>query len=116
VTDTASRPKAYSYLRFSTPEQMLGDSVRRQWSAAKTYAARNGLDLDESLTFRDMGMSGFKGANAVRGELAAFRRGVEDGMIAPGSFLLVEDFDRLSRMNPWEALPVFQEIINTASL
>jgi len=91
---------------------MLGDSFRRQWSAAKTYAARNGLDLDESLTFRDMGMSGFKGANAVRGELAAFRRGVEDGMIAPGSFLLVEDFDRLSRMNPWEALPVFQEIIN----
>lgn len=106
------RPKAYSYLRFSTSEQLLGDSFRRQWSAAKAYAARNGLDLDETLTFRDMGVSGFKGANAQRGELAAFRRGVEDGMIAPGSFPLVEDFDRLSRMNPWEAPPVFQEIIN----
>ncbi len=79
------RPKAYSYLRFSSPEQLKGDSFRRQWEAAKAYAARNALDLDETLTFHDMGMSGFKGANAQRGELALFRRGVEDGLIAEGS-------------------------------
>ena len=30
-----------------------------------------------------------------------------------GSYLLVEDFDRLSRMDPWDAFPIFQEIINS---
>lgn len=112
MTNPTHRPKAYSYLRFSTPEQLLGDSFRRQWSAAVAYAARHGLELDQALTFHDMGVSGFKGANVQRGALSLFRRGIEDGMIAPGSFLLVEDFDRLSRMDPWEAMGVFREIIN----
>jgi DNA invertase Pin-like site-specific DNA recombinase len=26
--------------------------------------------------------------------------------------LLIESFDRLSRMDPWDALPIFQEIVN----
>jgi DNA invertase Pin-like site-specific DNA recombinase len=37
---------AYSYLRFSTPEQMQGDSFRRQTEAAKVYAERHGLTLE----------------------------------------------------------------------
>jgi DNA invertase Pin-like site-specific DNA recombinase len=44
---------AYSYIRFSTPEQALGDSERRQMEAARDYATANGLQLDESLTFDD---------------------------------------------------------------
>lgn len=107
-----ARAKAYSYLRFSTPEQRKGDSFRRQWEKAQSYAERHGLDLDEDLTFHDIGVSAFKGANAERGRLAAFRRAVEDGTVAPGSYLLVEDFDRLSRMDPWEAMGIFREIIN----
>jgi DNA invertase Pin-like site-specific DNA recombinase len=104
--------KAYSYLRFSTPEQMAGDSQRRQLDAAKSYAREKGLELDEQLTFHDLGMSAFRGANAATGKLAAFRRAVEDGRVEAGSYLLNEDFDRLSRMNPWDAMPVFQELIN----
>jgi hypothetical protein len=38
---TLQRPKAYSYLRFSTPEQRKGDSFRRQWEKAKAYADRH---------------------------------------------------------------------------
>ncbi len=34
---------AYSYLRFSTPEQAGGDSRRHQLDLARTYAARHGL-------------------------------------------------------------------------
>src|ERR1700730_11325140 len=113
LTSTESRrPKAYSYLRFSTPDQMDGDSFRRQWDLARSYAERNGLDLDEALKFHDMGVTSFRGANAERGKLSLFRRAVEDGLVAPGSYLLVEDFDRLSRMDPWDALPIFQEIVN----
>jgi DNA invertase Pin-like site-specific DNA recombinase len=39
-------PRAYSYLRFSTPEQSKGDSLRRQTSMADEYATRHGLRLD----------------------------------------------------------------------
>ncbi len=49
--------KAYSYLRFSTPEQSLGDSFRRQTALAQEYALRHGLDLDTELTYRDLGIS-----------------------------------------------------------
>ena len=113
-TETAVKKnkKAYSYLRFSTPDQMKGDSQRRQLEAARSYALEKGLELDEELTFHDLGVSAFKGANATTGKLAAFRRALEDGLVESGSHLLVEDFDRLSRMGPWEALPMFQAIIN----
>src|SRR5262245_56281350 len=88
------RTKAYSYLRFSTPEQMKGDSQRRQLEAARGYALEKGLELDEELTFHDLGVSAFKGANATTGKLAAFLRAVQDGFVEPGSYLLVQDFDR----------------------
>jgi hypothetical protein len=51
------RPRAYSYIRFSTPEQAKGDSLQRQTDAARAWAARHGLELDEELTFRDEGVS-----------------------------------------------------------
>ena len=51
----ATTPKAYSYIRFSTPEQALGDSERRQVESARDYATAHGLELDESLTFADKG-------------------------------------------------------------
>jgi DNA invertase Pin-like site-specific DNA recombinase len=41
-------PRVYSYTRFSTPEQASGDSYRRQLDAAKAWAAKEGLVLDES--------------------------------------------------------------------
>jgi hypothetical protein len=33
-------------------------------------------------------------------------------VIAEGSYLLIENLDRMSRQGPWEAMPLFQEIIN----
>jgi len=103
---------AYSYLRFSTPEQMRRDSFRRQAEAARVYAERNGLTLDTKLTFQDLGISAFRGRNVNRGSLKDFRRAVEGKVVKRGSYLLIESFDRLTRMDPWDALPVFQEIIN----
>lgn len=107
-----NRPKAYSYLRFSTPEQMKGDSHDRQWRAAVDYADKHGLDLDTNLTFKDLGVSAFRGKNAETGQLKMFLRAIEDGVIEEGSYLLVENLDRMSRQGPWEALPLFQQIIN----
>jgi DNA invertase Pin-like site-specific DNA recombinase len=46
-------PRAYSYIRFSTPEQSKGDSLRRQLEKSKKYAEENGLILDSSLMSAD---------------------------------------------------------------
>jgi DNA invertase Pin-like site-specific DNA recombinase len=109
---TPPRPKAYSYVRFSTPEQSKGDSLRRQMEKAVSYAAAHGLDLDQTLTFQDLGVSAFRGQNAATGQLGAFRRAVEDEVVPAGSYLLVENLDRMSREGPWDAMTVFRDIIN----
>ena len=41
-----TKPKAYSYIRFSTPEQEKGDSHRPQEKEAEDYAKKYGLTLD----------------------------------------------------------------------
>ncbi len=114
MTDTVrltDKPRAYSYLRFSTPEQMKGDSFRRQLSMAQNYALRTGLDLDETLTFHDLGVSAFRGQNLAEGRLAYFREAVREGLVPQGSFLLIEQLDRLSRLTPRLARRVLEDII-----
>ncbi len=102
---------AYSYLRFSTPEQAGGDSRRRQLDLARTYAARHGLVLDAGLSFRDLGMSAFHGRNAREGALRAFLDAVELGLVPRGSHLLVESLDRLSRDRVLLAQSLFLRIV-----
>jgi DNA invertase Pin-like site-specific DNA recombinase len=65
--DTQRPAKAYSYVRFSTPEQAKGHSLQRQTDAAKAWAAASGVALDEELTLQDKGVSGFTGANKETG-------------------------------------------------
>ncbi|ATB32734.1 hypothetical protein MEBOL_006223 [Melittangium boletus DSM 14713] len=104
-------PKAYSYLRFSTPDQSQGDSFRRQSTAAQSYASRKGLDLDDKLTFQDLGVSAFRGKNLEDGQLGAFLTAVQVGKVEPGSYLLVESLDRLSRQAAWIALGSLTSIL-----
>ncbi|WP_261534432.1 recombinase family protein [Burkholderia multivorans] len=105
-------PKAYSYIRFSTPEQQKGDSSRRQTELSQKYAEAHGLTLDENLTYRDLGVSAFDKSNIRNGELGAFLRAIDSGAVEPGSYLLVESLDRLSRAKVTDALEVFMSIIN----
>lgn len=106
------RPKAYSYVRFSSPEQAKGDSLRRQTEAAERYAAANGLDLDQTLTLRDLGVSAYTGRNVREGAaLRDFLNAVERGRVPKGSVLLVESLDRLSRQTARTALRTLEEIV-----
>ncbi|WP_050596199.1 recombinase family protein [Mesorhizobium sp. WSM1293] len=105
-----NRPKAYSYVRFSTPEQGSGDSLRRQIALAERYAALHGLELDNKLTFRDLGKSAYRGANQETGHLGEFIALVESKDIKPGSYLLVESLDRLSRQPPMRTLKLLSRI------
>jgi len=104
-------PIAYSYIRFSTPDQILGDSLRRQTEASNQYAIEHGLTLDETLNIRDLGVSAFKGNNFETGALGQFLVAIDDGRVAKDSYLLVESLDRLSRLPVTEALAIFQAII-----
>jgi DNA invertase Pin-like site-specific DNA recombinase len=102
--------RAYSYVRFSSAEQRRGDSLRRQLKAAQDYCALHRLDLDTELTLHDLGVSGFHGDN-LAGALGAFLAAVSAGHVEPGSTLIVESVDRLSRQDAWSALPTLQAII-----
>jgi DNA invertase Pin-like site-specific DNA recombinase len=106
------RRKAYSYLRFSTPEQSKGDSFRRQVKMATDYAREHNLELDEELTFRDEGVSGYRGKNSDVGQLGAFLEAVEVGRVERGAVLLVEQLDRLSRQVPRRAVKVLEDIVD----
>lgn len=101
---------AYSYLRFSTPEQALGDSERRQIDQAEEWAKKKGLALETG--FRDRGTSGFKGVNRRKGALAEFLRQVDQGEILRGSYLVVEDLDRLSREHPVDSLGLVHTLLH----
>jgi len=109
--DAQRQPKAYSYRRFSTPAQEQGDSLRRQTAMAEAWAERRGVPLDTELNLTDRGVSAFTGANKDVGNLGAFLRAVEDGTVPQGSWLLVENLDRLSREPVFDASYTMQGII-----
>jgi DNA invertase Pin-like site-specific DNA recombinase len=108
---SSQKPKAYSYVRFSTPEQSKGHSFLRQTEAAIRYAEKHDLELDTSVTFHDLGVSAFKGKNAETGALAAFLGAVSAGHIPEGSYLLVESLDRISRGSILQAQTIFMQIV-----
>ncbi|MBE1425301.1 DNA invertase Pin-like site-specific DNA recombinase [Desulfomicrobium macestii] len=114
MNQTTGTPKAraYSYVRFSTPDQMKGDSFRRQAEASRRYADENGLELDESLTFHDLGVSAFRGRNIEDGALGSFLDAVDQDRVKPGSYLLVESLDRLSRQSAYRAFRQFSAILD----
>ncbi len=103
-------PKAFSYIRFSTPEQARGDSLRRQLAKAHEWCDERGLELDDSL--RDLGISAFKGANRDIGALGSFLALVQQGLVERGSILIVESLDRLSREHVLAAQARFLDLIN----
>ena len=102
--------KAYSYVRFSSPEQEQGDSLRRQVEQAEKYAKEHDLTLDNSLMI-DKGLSAYNGAHRYKGALGEFLRLVKEGKIPQGSVLIVENLDRLSREDVLDALNQFISLI-----
>jgi DNA invertase Pin-like site-specific DNA recombinase len=106
-----NRRKAYSYIRMSTDAQLKGDSLRRQLENSSRYIEEHDLELVEDL--RDLGVSAFRGANVEYGALGRFIQAVRSGHIAPGSYLIVEAFDRISRQPTRIALQLILELINS---
>ncbi|RRV08534.1 recombinase family protein [Pseudomonas sp. v388] len=104
--------RVYSYLRFSDPRQSTGSSADRQLQYAQRWAAEKGLVLDASLSMRDEGLSAYHQRHITQGALGLFLVAIEEGRISPGSVLIVEGLDRLSRAEPIQAQAQLAQIIN----
>lgn len=99
---------AWTYVRWSKVEQGEAgrDSESRQLRDVADFCRRHHLDADPSRVIVDRGRSGYAGAHLARGELGKFIRRVELGEIPAGSVLVVEEFDRLSRLPIGEATKI----------
>lgn len=104
--------KAYSYIRFSRPEQMKGNSLIRQAEKSLAYCTANQLVLDTELNLKDLGISAFKGKNLdENAALGGFLKAIDEGRVSVGSYLLIESLDRLSRQQISDAYDIFKSII-----
>jgi DNA invertase Pin-like site-specific DNA recombinase len=103
-------PQAYSYVRFSSAGQALGDSLRRQTERAVAYCERRGWNLNAA-TYRDLGVSARRGKNALVGNLGEFLKAVRSGAVRTGSVLIVESFDRITRQGIDEGYDLVKSIL-----
>ncbi|TPK95024.1 recombinase family protein [Mesorhizobium sp. B2-4-14] len=101
---------AISYARWSSGKQAHGDSLDRQTKNAEDFCRAYGLTLDRQLV--DDGISAFKGANldASFGKLVA---DIKNGVIPSDMVLLVENVDRISRINYLDANEYFLAVLKT---
>ncbi|MES2786149.1 MAG: recombinase family protein [Pseudomonadota bacterium] len=106
--------KAYSYVRFSSPEQAKGRSQARQLESCEAYCKKHGLALatDADGTFLDRGLSAYKSEHVGdKGQLKRFIDKVEDGSIEAGSYLIIESLDRLGREEVNEAYDRLRDLL-----
>lgn len=101
----------YSYTRFSSPRQAQGTSAERQTEMAQAWAKARGLTLDASLSMHDGGLSAYHQRHVKTGALGAFLEAISLGKIEPGSYLIVEQLDRLSRAMALQAQTQLSQII-----
>src|SRR5438067_1359017 len=105
--------RAFSYIRFSKPEQLRGDSLRRQKEWGERLCQARGWHLDTGLRLQDLGVSAFRGKNADTGSLGAFIDAIQMGKVQPGDVLLLENLDRLSRDEIDEAYGLFRQVLRS---
>jgi DNA invertase Pin-like site-specific DNA recombinase len=105
---------AFSYLRYSSQAQKDGDSVDRQTRLRESWLERNPhVHLDTSLRMVDAGVSGYRGEHRKNGKhaLASFLDLVQRQRVPAGSYLIVENLDRLTRENPVISIPAVLNLI-----
>ncbi len=71
--------------------------------------ARNGLTVDVRL--EDIGHSAYTGDHLWRGHMGRVLAAIDTGTIMAGSVLVIENLDRLSRQDAFEAIRVSTNIV-----
>ncbi|WP_081636506.1 recombinase family protein [Methylobacterium sp. 285MFTsu5.1] len=109
--DTPSdRALVIRYHRVSREEQAEGHGFTRQREGTEEWCARNGVEAD--LTLEDAGHSAFTADHIRRGAMGQILEAIASGRIMAGSTLVMENLDRLSRENPFEAVKMFTSIVS----
>ena len=102
--------KCYPYVRFSSTRQEDGSTRTRQNELIDAFVSKHGLEVDRHL--EDAGTSAYHGKNASSdGVLGKFLKEVRMGEIDRGSYLLIENFDRLSRDKIVRTNKIFTDLI-----
>ena len=85
------------YARFSSAQQERGSSIERQLELARAHIAREGWTEIEFV--EDRGRSAWKGDHLSKGNLGLLTKRIMSGEFEPGTVILVEKLDRLSRQD-----------------
>jgi hypothetical protein len=107
--------KAYSYARFSSVGQREGLSIERQLQIATDYHARNLAHLPLDTSRCDEGFSAYRGKQISKGSLGHFLAEIKAGTVEPGSVLIVENLDRISRQGPKLARKILEQIVDNGT-
>src|ERR1043166_8869758 len=112
--DSTMPRRAFSYTRITTGgKQARGDGLRRQDDFAVQMCKEEGWTLDDTLQYTDTA-SGFHRHNLKpTAALSRFLKDVEQRRVLPGSVLIVENLDRLSRAEINKAYDLFRGILNS---
>jgi DNA invertase Pin-like site-specific DNA recombinase len=99
------------YARISSAEQRKGGGLERQTSAdTAEFCGRFKFTLAKRV-WTDDGVSAFHGLNATPDhDLGKFLIEARKGKFRPGDCLLVENYDRISRLDPWAAIGLVSEL------
>lgn len=97
------------YIRWSSTEQALGNSPKRQIEMCRDFASSKGWVVLDTLI--DDGKSAFRGAHLETGKLGEFQEDVESRTYPNGIVMVVEKIDRLSRQVPAETFKWFYDMI-----
>lgn len=102
--------KCYPYVRFSSTRQEDGSTRTRQNELIDAFVSKHSLEVDRHL--EDAGTSAYHGKNAsAEGVLGQFLQEVRKGEIERGSYLLIENFDRLSRDKIVRSNKIFTDLL-----
>jgi DNA invertase Pin-like site-specific DNA recombinase len=110
-------PLCYGYVRWSADSQEEGDSRTRQEGYVAAWLKKNAnrVQWDRSLGddgfFRDEGKSGHLRTSLDGYKLGEFLEHCKSGRVQKGSYLLVENLDRITREHPWEALRLVDSLL-----
>lgn len=100
--------EAIVYVRWSTEDQTIGDSKKRQTELAQQLCHAHGWTISEIIV--EAGKSAFHGRHrAAGGKLADVEKRAASGELA-GKALIVEAMDRLSRERPEESLSLLNSL------
>jgi hypothetical protein len=108
---SATTATVHPYARISDPQQRKGGGLERQTKANVDEFARHHSFTVAKRVLIDDGVSAFKGLNATpEHQLGRFLAEARRGLIPPGDCLLVENWDRFSRQDPWAAISLINDL------